>query len=69
VGEDRGGQEWREGVKHIRGKDISEMADGTRPGLKVHEGAVAGLPVSLDIAVDVEGIYVVEEGAILQWQG
>ena len=45
------------------------MVDSTRPGLKVREGAVIGLPIGLDIPVDVEGVYVVEEGAVLQRLG
>ena len=45
------------------------MANGARPGLEVCEGAVACLSISLDIVVDVEGVYVVEEGAILQRSG
>ncbi len=39
---------------------------GTRPGLKIGQHAVASLATSLDEVVDIQGIYVVEEGAILQ---
>jgi len=41
------------------------VADSTRPGFEVCEGAVTGLPISLNKLIDVECIYVVEEGAIL----
>ncbi len=53
MGENRGGQEWREGTEHVGGKDIAKAVDCTRPGLEVCEGAVAGLSISLDKAVDV----------------
>ncbi len=65
MGENRGGWEWREGAEHVGGEDIAEVADCTGPGLEVCEGAVTGLSISLDKAVDVEGIYVVKESAIL----
>ncbi len=45
------------------------MADCTRPSLEICEGVVACLPISLDKTIDVQGIYVVEEGAILQRLG
>jgi len=66
VGEDRGRGERRKGVEHVRGEDIPEAADCRRPGLAVGDGAVASLPVGLDVAVHVEGIDVVEEGPVLQ---
>jgi len=69
VGENRGGREQGEGIEHVGGEDVSEASDHTRPGLEVHDGAVGSLPVGLDIAVDIEGIYVMEEGAILQRSG
>ncbi len=65
MGEDRREWEWGEEVEHIGSEDVSEAADGTRLGLKVCEGAVTCLSIGLDIVIDVEGIYVVEEGAIL----
>ncbi len=66
MGEDRKGWEWGDGIVHVGGKDVTKAADGTRPGLKVCEGAVACLPASLNIVVDIKGVYMVEEGAILQ---
>ena len=65
TGENRGGWEWGEGIVHVWDQDVMEAADSSRLGLKVCEGAVAGLPIGLYEAVDVEGIYVVEEGAVL----
>ncbi len=64
--EDRGRWEWREGVMHIGGKDITEVANSSRLGLKVCDGAVTCLPISLDEAVDVQGIDIMEEGPIFQ---
>jgi len=71
VGEDRRGREQGEGIEHVGGEDIPKAVERSGPGLKVCEGAVASLPIGLDVAIYVEGIYVVEEGAIIQrlWQG
>ena len=66
MGENRGRGEWGEGVQHIEGEDVMKAADSTSPGVIVGEGAVAGLPIGLDEVVDVEGIDMVEEGAVLQ---
>ncbi len=54
---------------HVWSKDILEAVDGARLGVEVCEGAVVGLPISLDKAVDVKGIDIVEEGTILQRLG
>jgi len=54
-----------EGIVHIGDEDVTEAAHGSRPGLEVCEGAVTSLPIGLYKSVDVKGIYVVEEGAIL----
>ncbi len=53
MGENRGGREWGEGAEHVEGEDVTEAVDRTGPGLEVCEGAVAGLPISLDKAIDV----------------
>ena len=65
MGKDGRGWEWREGIVHVGGEDISEATYSASPGLEVCEGSVAGLPISLDEAVDIQGVYVVEEGTIL----
>ena len=69
LGENGGGQEWGEGIVHVGGEEIMEAVHHTRPSLKVGQGAVISLSTSLDEVVNVQGIYVVEEGAILQSQG
>jgi len=69
VGEDGRRWEWREGVVHVGGKEIVEAVHSSRLSLKVGEGVVISLPTSLYKAVNIQGIYVVEEGAILQSQG
>jgi len=38
VGEDRRGWEWGEGIVHIGGEDVIEVAHGSTPGVEVHEG-------------------------------
>ena len=65
MGEDRRRREQGEGVEHVEGEDVSKAAEHSGPGLKVCEGAVTSLPIGLDIAVYVEGIDMVKEGAIL----
>jgi len=65
MGENRRGREWGKGIEHVGGEDVSEVMDSFRPGLEVCEHAVTCLSISLDKVVDVEGIYVVEEGTIL----
>ncbi len=65
VGENGERWEWREGVHHVGGKDVMKVTNSTRPGLEVSESAVANLSISLDEAVDIKGVEVVEEGTIL----
>ncbi len=62
--EDRGGWERGEGIKYIGGEDVGEAANSSSPGLKVGKGAIAGLSIGLDEAVDIHGVNVVEEGPI-----
>ncbi len=54
---------------HVGGKEVPEVVHGFRLGLKVHQGAVVSLTASLDEVVNIQGIYVVEEDAILQRLG
>ena len=51
---------------HIGGKDITEVANSSRLGLKVCDGAVTCLPISLDKVVDIQSVDVMEEGPIFQ---
>jgi len=69
VGEDRRGQEWGKGVVHVGGEEITEVVHCTRPGLKVGQCAVTSLAASLNEAVDIKSVNVVEEGSIFQGWG
>jgi len=51
---------------HIGGENVSKVVDSSSLGVMVGEGAIASLPISLDKAIDVQGVDMVEEGAILQ---
>ena len=64
--ENGGRWEWEEGSVHIGGEDVTKVVDGSSLGIVVGEGAVIGLPIGLDEAVDVQSVDVVEEGPILQ---
>jgi len=66
VRKDGGGREWGEGIVHVGGENVSKVVDSSSPGVMVGEGAIASLPISLDKAIDVQGVDMVEEGAILQ---
>jgi len=50
---------------HVGGEEVAKAVHCTRPGLKVGQGAVVCLSTSLDKTVDIQGVYVVEEGTIL----
>ncbi len=54
---------------YVGGKEVPEVVHGSRLGLKVHQGAVVSLTAGLDEVVNIQGVYVVEEGTILQRLG